>query len=280
MHEVMIESVNMSVVFEELTTEEIIGWPQKTKVLLESDLSRVIGEAFPRMPEEDCKEFLGRFFIVPGRGSSRKVLLVRDSRRQLAAVSLFDHTQIEFQGNSMEAIYLNLRAIVPSMQNLGIGRKIAARVLINLKPDILMTTCTQSSSLHSWISLPSKGMVKGFHVYPHVTKEENIDLVLPLPYPEIPLVVSAFEHMYLQILNSDRTRLTEAMNNLTVRMVRRNVHHGMYDFQPWEKEGRIDPVALALGLTERDGVLVVFRKRMSLPCYQNSTLNWSAETFQ
>ena len=250
----------IDIAFEELTTDLIISWSQTEQESLRSNLSEILQQAFPIMPATDREEFLVRFFRKPSEGTSRKVILVKDKSGNLFAVSLFDHARVRYDDKLMEAVYLNLRAVVPDYQSLAIGQGIALRVLMNLQPDILMTTCTQSSSLHSWIRLQGTGLIEGFEVFPQIEQQGQRHLVVHLPYKELPLVVSLFEQMYFQIVNCDAERVAEAMGNLTVRMVRRDVHHGMYDFHPWERRGRMDPVAQALGLTEKDGVLVVFKK--------------------
>ena len=73
--------------------------------------------------------------------------------------------------------------------------------------------------------------------------------------------ISIFKQLYLAVFEGKQERVDTAIRNLTVLLVRKNIHEKMYDFNPWEKNGREDKLAKALGATEKDGILVMFRKQ-------------------
>jgi hypothetical protein len=246
--------------FDLVSTDKILSWPPHHQAQLRTDLESLLQSAFPRMPGEDRQVFLGRFFKRVEGGSRRGVFLVRNRTGRLVGSSLFDRREVSWGEQSIKAVYVNLRAILPEYQSFSLGQTMAARVLMDFQPQICMTTCTQSSSLHSWIGLPSKGLVSGFEVYPQLARQGRQSLAVALPAADLPLVVSVFRDMYGHLVVDDQEAVAAAIRNLTASMVRRDVHHGMYDHDPWLRGGRRDPIALALELTGRDGVLVVFRK--------------------
>lgn len=246
--------------FEIHTTRHLLGWPEGERQRLRGELDRLLGKAFPRMPGEDRLVFVRRFFVQPGPTACRMVFLVKNRMGGLIGTALLEQREVVWTGRTFEAVYLNLRAVTPEYQGSDIGQIIAEWVLSHLQPHLCMTTCTQSSSLHSWIRLPRKGLVKGFSVYPQVEDEAVESPVATLPAEDLSMTVSVFKQLFLSILDDNTDRLAQVLRNLTVLMARRNVHHGMYDFHPWVRRGRLDSIAEALGLTELDGVLVVFRR--------------------
>ena len=240
--------------FDVVTTDRLLEGPDET---LREAIEHLVGAAFPTMSEPDRSSYVNDFFTKPGHNLTRKGILFRTKDNGLVAVAIWDQGAIEYHRQTMETVYLISFMVQPEYQGFGLGQFIAAKVLTELAPDLLLVTCDQSASLYAWINLPGKGLVKDFEVYPRLLDHKEI---MFLPLTDIDLVVRAFRQIYLGVADGRAQSIDGAINNLTVRMVRKNLHRPMFDFDPWERNGRRDEIASALGLTDRDGVLVVFKK--------------------
>lgn len=224
---------------------------------LREEIEDVVGAAFRNLPEPDRRSYVDDFFTQPGHSLKRRGILFRNEANRLIAVTIWDEGKFEYNHQIVHGLYFISFMILPEYQGLGLGQFIAGKVLTDRAPDVLLVTCDQSSSLYVWIKLLEKGWVKDFEVYPHLSEQKGI---MFLPFADIDFVVHAFSHIYRGVAAGHAQRLQCAINNLTVRMVRKDIHKPMYDFDPWRKDGKHDKIAAALELTDRDGVLAVIRK--------------------
>lgn len=244
-----------------ILTDQILRWPDEAQERLSGELENLFSQAFPRMSGEERQDWVRLFFCKPGGRYHRQAILFRNDSGDLVAASTFDCGEVEYGGNLLKGVYLIGTAILPAYQDFGLGQTVGARILTELQPDVLLTTCAQSSSLHSRISLPQKGLVTDFEVYPRLEQEGGTDVLKTVQPDQLDFVASVFKQLFLGVVEGSREDVTEAMQNLTPQMVRKNLYSDMFDFDPWEKNGREDKLAKALGVTDRDGVLVMFKKR-------------------
>lgn len=259
--------------FATITPRQLLTDPDQS---LRKQVRDLVFAAFPSMSEPDRNSYVNDFFASPGYNLTRKGILFRDPQGGLIAASIWDQGTIAYKRQAMTGVYLISFMILPAYQGFGLGQFIAAKVLTDLAPDVLLVTCDQSSSLYAWINLPEKGLVKNFEVYPRLSDQKEIEL---LPLMAIDFVIHAFRQIYLGVAEGHVLSLDCAIRNLTGQMVRRDLHEPMYDFAPWQKNGRQDRIANALGLTEKDGVLVVFRKLATTHSQNSDLLNDCDRTF-
>ena len=250
------EKINAEVV----TTEQILDWSDSAQKRLKTELELLISVAFPKMPEKDQNEFVEKFFRRLRGDFYRQAILFRNENSELIAATIFDCGNVEYEGRITKTTYFILRAILKEYQELGLGKFISSHILTQLQPDILMVTCYQSLSLHSWVGLPKKVGVSSFEVYPRLEQTNGKDVLITVPFKDIDFVMHIFKQMFPGVINYDQERIDKAIRNLTVLMTRKNDHEEVYDFNPWEKHGRKDKLAEALGLTYKDGVVVMFKK--------------------
>lgn len=245
---------------EVVTTEQILDRTDAEQKKLKTELEYLISIAFPKMPEKDQDNFAQKFFRKLKGDFHRQAILFRNERNELVAATVFDSGEIEYEKTTIKTIYYILRIVLPEYQEFGVGKFISSQILMQLQPDILMVTSYQSLSLHSWVGLSQKGTITGFEVYPRLEHRDGKDVLITVPFKEIDLVMHIFRQMFPGVINYDQERIDKAIRNLTVLMTRKNDHEEVYDFNPWEKHGRKDKLAEALGLTYKDGVLVMFKK--------------------
>jgi hypothetical protein len=245
---------------EVVTTEQILVWADDLQKRLKTELERLISVAFPKMPKKDQNELVEKFFRRLKGDFQRQAILFRNENSELIAATVFDCGNVEYEGRIIKTTYFILRAILKEYQELGLGKFISSHILTQLQPDILVVTCYQSPSLHSWVGLTKKGGVSGFEVYPRLEQIDDKDVSVTVPFKDIDLVIHIFKEMFPGVINYDQERIDKAIRNLTVLMTRKNDHEEVYDFNPWEKNGRKDKLAEALGVTDKDGVVVMFKK--------------------
>jgi len=245
---------------EAVTTEQILSWADESQKKLKTELEYLISVAFPKLPEKDQNEFVQKFFRRLRGNFYRQAILFRNEKNELIAATVFDSGEIEYNEKIIKTIYYILRIVLPEYQEFGLGKFMSSQILMKLQPDILLVTCYQSLSLHSWIGLFEKGAITGFEVYPRLEQTDGKDVLITVPFKNIDLVMHIFKQMFPGVINYDQERIDKAIRNLTVLMTRKNDHEEVYDFNPWEKHGRKDKLAEALGLTYKDGVVVMFKK--------------------
>lgn len=246
---------------EVILTDQILAWSEKDQSKLRMELDSLFRQAFPRMPTTEREDWISVYFTKPGRRFCRQAILCRDSSARLVATSIFDCGEIEYGGSIFKGIYLITTAILPDFQNLDLGQALGARILIEMQPDILLTTCAQSTSLHSRVALPRKGLVAAYTVYPRLEKKDGIEVLVTVPDYQSEFVMSAFRQLFLNIVHGKQEDVEDAVRNLTPLMVRKNLYPDMFHYNPWQKGGREDRLAKALEVNAKDGVLVIFMKK-------------------
>ena len=240
------------------STDQILLRSGEEQKKLRTELKYLVSHAFPNMPKQDLDSYISDYFIQPGEKLRRQVIFFRNESDKLIAATIFDYKEVQYGDTLTRGIYLISRTILPECQGAGLGKTIAQKILTEFQADVLFTTCAQSSSLHSWVGLPEMGLMKKFEVYPRL---EQKGILKTLPYSDLNFAISVFRQVYFGVAEGKQENLDEAIRNLTVVMVRKNLYGKMYDFNPWEKNKREDKLAKALGVTNKDGVLVMFRKK-------------------
>lgn len=242
------------------TIDQILSWSDEARGELERELKNVISSAFPNMSEQECHYIAACYFRKPGRKLHRQAVLFRNETGNLIATALFDQGEVVYEGRDLKGIYNILRAALPEYQGSGLGQTIASKVLMELQPDVLLVTTYQSSSLHSWVGLSQKRVIPDFEVYPRLEQKNGKDVLVTLPYKELDFAISVFKQTFIGFIQSEE-ELDKKVRNLTVHLIRKNAHEDVYDFHPWRKDGKDDKLAEALGVTDRDAIVVMFRKK-------------------
>ncbi len=241
-----------------LMTDQILLQTGAEKKQSRADIEELYFRAFPALPEHKRKIYIDDYF-VPGCGSFRRqAIFFRNETGGLIAANICNCGEFAHDGRIINGIYLISSAVLPEYQNYGIGKYIGVK-LLELQPDVLFTTSTQSSALHSRVRLVEKGLVSGYDVYPRLVKKNGGEILVTVPYKDLDFAINAFRQTYLGLVDGDWEKVHEAVRNLTVLMVRKNLQEEMPD-NPWEKNGREDRLAKALGLSPKDAVLVMFKK--------------------
>ncbi|MDY0041384.1 MAG: hypothetical protein RBS57_13820, partial [Desulforhabdus sp.] len=162
------------------SVDQVLGWPAEEQVKLRAEIDDLLSRAFPRMSDEVRKEWLEDHFTLPGGSIRRELMLLRDDSNKLAATMLFDYGAVEAGGTVSNAIYVLARIVSPEYHGTGLVNEIIKKVMENWSPDLLLTTCAHSASLHSWVRLPLKGLT-GYEVYPRLEMKEGMETVVTLP---------------------------------------------------------------------------------------------------
>lgn len=252
------------IVSDVITTEQILSWPPEPQKKLQQELEGLFREAFAKMPGEIRQNEVAYSFKRPGKTLQRQHVLYRNETRHLIAASIFDYGDITYHKNVMKGIYILNRIVSPGYQDFGLGTHLAATILQEWRPDVLLTTCGQSASLHSWIHLPGKAHIPEFDVYPRLEREQDRTLLLTLPDTGRDFAINGFKQLYWGVAEGNQKNIDKAVSSLTALMVRKNIYAERYTFHPWEKCGRDDRLASLLGVTRYDGILVVFLKKTLL----------------
>ncbi|MDM8516574.1 hypothetical protein QUF76_10270 [Desulfobacterales bacterium HSG16] len=242
-----------------VNTEDILSWSLKKRERLKAKLDHLVPAVFPRMPEDECREYVNDYFTTPAGQFIRHALLFKTPKNDLIASSLFDLGIVEYKNQNYNVVNSILRAVLPSYQDAGLGKIMGKVLLSEVKPDVLFSNTYQSSSLHAWIRLITKYNVSGYEVWPRLEKTDQKEFLITLPEKDFDLIFYLFKQTYFSFIK-DWNIVDREAANLTVQMVRKNTHPGVFDFSPWKKNGREDRLASLLDAGERDGILVVFRK--------------------
>lgn len=243
-----------------ITTDQILGWSDRDRDSLRKDIETIHTRAFPNMEKTTLEIYIRDYFTPAIPNFQRQVILFRNSDGKLIATNICNHGKIDYDGKVLKGAYLISSAILPEYQGYGIGQIIGIKLLTGLSPEILFTTCAQSAALHARVNLIRKGLVSGYDVYPRLEQKNGKEILITLPFKELDFAISMFRQTYLGVVEGVSEEVEHALRGLTIFMVRKNLYGKMYDFNPWEKNGREDELAKTLGLTNRDGVLVVFRR--------------------
>ena len=252
---------NKSIRTEHHTTEQILRWPHALQKALSRDLYDLLLAALLQMPEGERGVWATDVFKKPGGSFKRHAILLRDRAQRLIGASMFDCGPVLYEEKILKGIYMIFSVLLPQHQGQGIGKAVGAHVLKAFCPDMLFSSCTQSPMLHSRVGLCQKGLVTGYDVYPRLERQNEREVLVTLPYHKLDLVIDVFRQVYLGVVDGEESCVNAAMNNLTVRLVRKNMTGLRFDFNPWCKDGREDRLAGALGLEKNDGVLVTFIKK-------------------
>ncbi|MCP4104277.1 MAG: hypothetical protein GY749_01870 [Desulfobacteraceae bacterium] len=246
---------------ETITTDEILSLPDNEQEKLRTELEDLYTYAFPKISRNDLSIYVRDYFIQGDKNFQRRVILFRNEARNLIATNICNCGVIKYTDRIMNGAYIINSVILSEYQGYGIGKIIGLKLLTELKPDVLFTTTAQSSALHSRVGLIKKGLVTGYEVYPRLEQINGKDILINLPFNELDFAISAFKQVYSNVVENDHEAVNDAIRNLTVFMVRKNLYNEMYDFDPWKKNGMEDKLAKALGARNKDGVLVMFRKK-------------------
>jgi len=242
------------------TTDRILRWPDETQKRVRTELRSMFREAFPKTSEQDINTCVADVFKRPGRNFHRQVIFLREETGRLIALTIFDQGPVRYGDQSIKGVYVLIRVVVPKYQGIGLGYALIAKIFVEWQPDVLLTTCAQSATLHSWVRLPQKIDITDFEVYPRLERDHSRTRLITVPPEERNFVITAFKQTYIGVVDGDIDSVDNAIRELTVHMVRKGIYKKMYDFHPWKKHGREDRLAIALGVTEKDGILVVLRK--------------------
>ncbi len=246
-----------------VTPSRILSYGPEARQQLTEEIIHVLANAFPKMSADVLDAFAGFSTSEPSSNFNRQVVLFRDSNQRLVGLTIFDHGSIGYECKHFNSIYILTRSFLPEYQGGGLGQLMAAKILSEMRPDLLLTTCNQSFSLHSWLRLAEKSLITGYDIYPRIEENNQSKTLVTVPHKELDFYIDAFRQSFWGVYDNGKQKVAQAMNNLTIQMVRKNVHNGAYDFSPWKKENKTDQIAQALGVTERDGILVIFRKQCS-----------------
>ena len=243
-----------------LTTRDILGLPMDESRHLRNELASLFQSGFPRMPSAMIITRAGEFFRAPGGSFNRHAILVRDPAGTLVASKLFDHGDVHHRGQRLSALYSLSACVRPEYQGSGLGTGMTVSQFKAWRPGVLMVTCSQSVSLWTWISLPIKGLIENYEMYPRLERQDGRDALVAIPPADLDLAVSVFRQTFLGVVDGDTGRVETALNNLTVRMTRKNLYCELYEHPPWERNGVRDKLAEALDVTSKDGICLFFRR--------------------
>jgi GNAT superfamily N-acetyltransferase len=248
---------NDGLLAEVLTVKQILRLPQSEQQALQAELIPVFNSGFPA--EDDWSYFVRLYFHEPPTSFQRQAILFRDSDKQLVATTIFDRREIVYEGKNVQGIHIIVSAVLPEYQGQGIAKFVGARILQQLQPDVLMTTCAQSAALYSRINILHTYSLPEFEVFPRIERVGGQESIVTFPTRDLDFAIQVFKALYAGFVHDAQGRIDRAVRNLTVLLARKNINL-TYPFHPWRRNDRHDPVAAALGLEERDGVLVIFRK--------------------
>ena len=251
-----------STLFTAVPVAAILCWPDAHQKKLRLQLARLFQDAFPRMSVAELRDWVEDYFRTPPGTLSRDALLLADEGHQLVATTLFDHGPLVCGARTLKGVYIVDRAVSPPYQRSGVGRKMATEILSQLQPDILITTCTGSASLHSWISAVRQGFAAHLEVFPRWEHQAP----RPFPAEAFDLAVCAFRQLYLGVAHGSQDEVDRAVARLSRFLVRKGIYAERYDTHPWEKAGRKDLLAEALGAGIGDGMLLVVLRKGLRTC--------------
>lgn len=238
--------------------DDLLAAPLGKRVTSWTELDDVYALAFPRMPPEERAIVVGDFFIPAKPGRQWFTGRLRDKEGRLAAAAVFLLAEVNYGGAVSTAAYLLSRAVRPEHQGAGLGKAIAARILEEFQPELLLSTCGQSAALHSWIRLGDPETGGAYESFPRLAPDGRL---LSPPDERLGQVVAAFRQMFTDLLPDGDDQITGVLSRLSVLMVRKELFRERYDRDPWRWKDRPDALAAALDLRAGDGVLVALLKR-------------------
>ncbi|MGE0085810.1 MAG: hypothetical protein AB7S75_15475 [Desulfococcaceae bacterium] len=244
---------------EVLMTDQILLQTADQKKQLRTAIEELHLSAFPKLPEYTRQIYIDDYFTTGSGSFRRQAIFFKNESGRLIAANICNCGKFEYEVKIISGIYLISSAVLPEYQSYGIGQYIGVK-LLELQPDVLFTTSTQSSALHSRVKLVEKGLVSGYDVYPKLMKKDGEEILVTVPYKDLDFAINSFRQTYAGLVDGDWEKVHEAVRNLTVLMVRKNLQEEIQDFNPWEKNGREDRLAKALGVNPKDAVLVMFKK--------------------
>lgn len=245
---------------ETIKTDQINLWSPQKRGILKTKLTGLYIQAFPGMPKDQINISVEDYFTCPGKNLVREVFLFKKETNKLVASAVFDRTTIDYHSETLKGIYSISRAVLPQNQGLGLGKVIAKKIFTDYEPDILFATCAQSASLYSWIRLSENGIIKGYNAYPRLEEKNGKQGLITFPLREMDFAVSAFRQAYNGIVASNPGSTDEPAANLTSQMVRKNIYTSLYNHDPWNNYEKKDVLVKKLGLTQKDGILVILIK--------------------
>lgn len=251
---------------EVLTTPTIISWPAEQQHQLRVELASLMHSGFPKMAIDESQDLVEHYFRRPWQTLQRYAMLLRNNTHRLIGSYLFDYGEVDYQGKLLSGCYVILNLLVPEYQGLGLGKMMAAKIVFETQPGVLLITCYQSSILHAYVDLLSKQTMTAYDVYPRLETQDGKDRLFTVPYPELDFAIQMFKILFWGVVTGDEEKIANALNNLTIHLVRKDNHAEVYNFHPWQRAGRGDRLAQALGATERDAIVVMFRRKTVEKC--------------
>jgi len=248
-------------IISEYNTGQIHNWSNQEQNELKEEIGALLEVTYPKMPDDERKIWSSGFFKQHQSDYERYVLVLRNAVRELIGAALYDCGFITFQGNPMKSIYLISITVMPYYQSRGIGKAIGVKLINEIKPDLLFSSCTQSQMLHCCVALSQKRLVEGYDVYPRLELKKNKTVLITVPPEAIEWVKDAFKQIYLNLVGGDIQEVEKALMPLSDTLIRRNMFGSRFDFDPWAKDGREDALARALDLRIGDGILVMLKKQ-------------------
>ncbi|MBU0973639.1 MAG: hypothetical protein KKC20_23570 [Proteobacteria bacterium] len=245
--------------FESMTTEQIAAFPREKQKALEQDLTFFFPTLFA--DKHDWEYMVRHFFYIPKGNTLRQAIFVRNEQEQLIALCAFDHGVFQIEEKETSLIYIHIRAVAPGFQTHGLGRIFSEKILHLLSPDILMTTCVQLASLYSWIKTQDADIQNAYEFFPRVETVAHTRKTIPLPQKDLDFTLKCFKRIYASHVKENQRRLDDVINNLTVHLVRKEVNT-YFNFLKWNENNKKSTLAQDLGITEKDAVLLVIRKRI------------------
>lgn len=244
-----------------VSTEEILQQPSSHQSQLRQELEQLFAQSFSQMSSLSLQEFVDHYFRKPGNPHYHiHALFFRTAERQLVATSIFVYGDVHFEEHHFKGSQIIVSAVLPPYQNSGIAKSIGIKILTEMQPDVLFTTCAQSAALYSRLGLITKKQVQGFDVYPRLEMRQGQELVIPLPHETLDFAVTTFAQTYFMGFAAENQNILEnTLRNLSIFFARKHIDVA-YEFHPWQQNGRTDKIAQFLGVGEDDGVLVMFKK--------------------
>lgn len=249
---------------ETTTTDRILRIPLEQREKYRIGLHNLFEEAFGKMPEKDRDEYVQDYFTAGTKNHHRQIVLLRNPAWKIVGTCLFDQGKVEHGGQAYIAVYGIMRAVSKEYQGLGLIQTINEKILNELQPDVLIGNCYHSGTIHAWAGVLKKKRVKDYTMYPRLDSENGKNSLTTLPYSELDFAISVFRQMNIRLVGKPEI-VNDTVAKLTVNMVMKNTHGGVYDYNPWERNGRKDDLAKALGVTEKDGILLVIKKNHPSP---------------
>ncbi|MCP4370676.1 MAG: hypothetical protein GY797_21570 [Deltaproteobacteria bacterium] len=243
---------------EALTTRKICAWPEQKQQALARELNRFFPAIFKK--RKDWEYMVKHFFYLPCGNTIRQIIFARDKDGRLVALCAFDNGVFHVGSQKTHLIYVHIRAVLPAFQKLGMGRMFSEKILSTLQPDMLMTTCVQNTSYFSWLKIQDPDIRKKYSFFPWSDPHGHGKKNIRLPYEDLGFTLDCFRAIYKSHVKESQTRLDEVINNITVHLIRKGVNT-FFDHPKWDENQKKLSIARYLGVTEKDAILLVIKKR-------------------